>query len=145
MIVIFCLDDENGMMFNHRRQSRDQAVLKDITLLSRSSRLYMNEYTFKLFKDLALPNVVAASDFLQQAKEGDYCFVEDVNVLSFQEKIEKFIIYKWNRRYPADLYFDTVLEHGWEMTETKEFTGTSHEKITKEIYTKCEKSINCSS
>ena len=26
MIVMICVDDHNGMMFNHRRQSRDSAV-----------------------------------------------------------------------------------------------------------------------
>ena len=30
MQVILCLDDRNGMMFNHRRQSRDRAVIQDI-------------------------------------------------------------------------------------------------------------------
>ena len=30
MTLYFCLDDRNGMLFNHRRQSRDAAVLEDI-------------------------------------------------------------------------------------------------------------------
>ena len=30
MTVIVCLDNANGMMFNHRRQSRDANVVKDI-------------------------------------------------------------------------------------------------------------------
>ena len=29
MTVIVCLDNANGMMFNHRRQSRDANVVKD--------------------------------------------------------------------------------------------------------------------
>ena len=28
MIVILCLDDKNGMMFNNRRQSKDKFVFK---------------------------------------------------------------------------------------------------------------------
>ena len=28
MIVMVCIDDHNGMMFNHRRQSRDRAVIE---------------------------------------------------------------------------------------------------------------------
>ncbi len=30
MTVIVCLDNANGMMSNHRRQSRDANVVKDI-------------------------------------------------------------------------------------------------------------------
>ena len=30
MTLYFCLDDHNGMLFNHRRQSRDAAVLEDM-------------------------------------------------------------------------------------------------------------------
>ena len=30
MEVIVCVDDHNGMLFNHRRQSRDQAVIADM-------------------------------------------------------------------------------------------------------------------
>lgn len=30
MTVIVCLDNANGMLFNHRRQSRDANVVKDI-------------------------------------------------------------------------------------------------------------------
>ena len=30
MTIFVCIDDKNGMLFNHRRQSRDEAVLKDM-------------------------------------------------------------------------------------------------------------------
>ena len=33
MRVIVFLDDKNGMLFNKRRQSRDQAVLEEIQML----------------------------------------------------------------------------------------------------------------
>lgn len=145
MIVIVWLDDSKGMMFNHRRQSRDQAVIEDMVLASRGSRLYMKEYSYKLFADLGLDNVVISSDFLQQAGEGEYCFVEDMSVLAFGEKIEQLIIYKWNRKYPADFYFDITLEKGWELSEIKELVGTSHENIKKETYFKCVNHIGCSS
>ena len=51
------------------------------------------------------------------------------------EYIEKIVIYKWNKIYPAELFFDLsdmlVAEN---MTEQREFVGFSHEKITKEVY-----------
>lgn len=30
MTLILCLDDENGMMFNHRRQSRDRVLISEM-------------------------------------------------------------------------------------------------------------------
>ena len=30
MIIFICTDNKNGILFNRRRQSRDEAVLKDI-------------------------------------------------------------------------------------------------------------------
>ena len=48
------------------------------------------------------------------------------------KRIEQFIIYRWNRVYPADVSVEIGAE--WKLTETEEFLGFSHEKITKEIY-----------
>ena len=49
--------------------------------------------------------------------------------------IEKIILYRWNRKYPADFRFDINLEDSeWKLAETREFTGSSHEKITEEVY-----------
>ena len=48
------------------------------------------------------------------------------------EQIEQFIIYRWNRVYPADVSVEIGVE--WKLTETEKFPGFSHEKITKEIY-----------
>jgi len=45
---------------------------------------------------------------------------------------EGLILYRWNRTYPADLYFTLSLE-GWTLERREEFAGSSHEKITKEV------------
>ena len=50
-----------------------------------------------------------------------------------KEKIEKVILFHWNRDYPADTYF-TLDISGWTLEESEEIAGYSHEKITKEIY-----------
>ena len=53
----------------------------------------------------------------------------------YEEHIEKIVLFRWNRKYPADFYFDIELEgSGWRMTEVGEFSGFSHKKIIKEIY-----------
>ena len=30
MILAFCIDDQGGLAFNHRRQSRDRALVADL-------------------------------------------------------------------------------------------------------------------
>ena len=30
MVIVVCVCQNNGLMFNHRRQSRDRAVLEDL-------------------------------------------------------------------------------------------------------------------
>ena len=136
MIVIVCVDDSMGMLFNRRRQSRDRAVVEDILSVSKGNRLYMKEYSYPLFQELDVDHVTVASDFLDKAKEGEYCFVEDTGAADCREKIEQLILYRWNRKYPADLYLDLDLKKGWHLSRSEEFAGTSHEKITKEVYCK---------
>ena len=51
------------------------------------------------------------------------------------DKITEIIVYRWNRDYPADLFLDIDLKD-WELAETAEFAGNSHEKITREVYRK---------
>ena len=133
MKVAVCLDDANGMMFNHRRQSRDRILLEDMIRECGDRPLFINEYSEKLLGNLE--NKVVSGDFLTQAQEEDLCFVEDQPLLPVEDSIRKLIIYRWNRLYPGDQFFDIPLEeHGWKLISTTEFAGSSHEKITREDY-----------
>lgn len=136
MIVIVCLDEQGGMMFNRRRQSRDQFVTRDILEMCQGRHLYLNAYSASIFQDLQVEYLIVADNFLEQSGEGDYCFVENQKLLPHEAVIEQLIIYRWNRRYPADFYLDLSLEKGWKKVSTCEFKGFSHDKITKEIYTR---------
>ena len=49
MRLIVCLDDKNGMAFNHRRQSRDRIVTEKIEELAKGSVLRLSPYSAKLF------------------------------------------------------------------------------------------------
>lgn len=49
MTVIVCLDNANGMMFNHRRQSRDANVVKDILKTINGASLLIAPYSEPLF------------------------------------------------------------------------------------------------
>ena len=135
MIIIACVDERNGMMFNRRRQSRDSAVCGDILRECGGKKLYMYKYSGKLFGDVEEKNIRISEDFLKEAEEEDFCFIEDIQISGFENKIRTVILYQWNRRYPADRYFLLDLSDGsWELQRTEELKGSSHEKITKEVY-----------
>ena len=51
MNVILCLDDNNGMLFNNRRQSRDEKVIEKILEITKNKRLWVNKYSYSLFSD----------------------------------------------------------------------------------------------
>lgn len=135
MIIIACVDERNGMMFNHRRQSRDSAVCGDILWECSGKKLYMSAYSGKLFGDVPENAIRISEDFLKEAGEEDACFVEDIPISGFEDEIRTVILYQWNRRYPADRYFPLELTDGsWELQRTEELKGSSHEKITKQVY-----------
>ncbi|EOS39432.1 ribonuclease Z [Lachnospiraceae bacterium] len=135
MIIIACVDERNGMMFNRRRQSRDSAVCGDILRECGGKKLYMSTYSGKLFGDVEEKNIRITEEFLKEAEEEDFCFIEDIQISGFENKIRTVILYQWNRRYPADRYFLLDLSDGsWELQRTEELKGSSHEKITKGVY-----------
>lgn len=131
MIVIACVDDSGGMMFNHRRQSQDRKVREFLLDLSKDAKLWMNAYSAKQFEDA--PQIQVSEDCLKECPEGDFCFVENEDPVPYAEKIEQIVLVKWNRRYPADVFFEIPLD-AWHLESTREFPGFSHEKITVEVY-----------
>ena len=135
MIIMICLDDRGGMLFNKRRQSQDVLLRQQILTETAGGRLWMNSYSAKQFAEESAANIVVDEAFMDKARPGDFCFIENVAPSAYEDKIEKIILYRWNRTYPGDLYFDIPLEeHGWKLIETVDFAGRSHEKITKEVY-----------
>lgn len=133
MTVILCIDNNKGLMFNHRRQSRDSVIVGDICRETAGKSLWMNAYSAKLFVERG--NVAISDCFLELAGEGDYCFVEGTPLHEIENRIQKIILYRWNRLYPADTWLDIPLEkHGWTMIASTEFAGSSHDKITREEY-----------
>lgn len=134
MKVIVCLDDNNGMLFNKRRQSQDSLVRKDIIEQLHGSGLWMNEYSMKQFKEYSQSVITVDEQCLECAADtADYCFVENLPLEHYADKITELIVYYWNRKYPADFRLDLDLNK-WNVLEQQEFAGNSHEKITKIIY-----------
>lgn len=135
MTVFVCLDDELGMAFGGRRQSRDSKVVEDIFKECENNALFISPFSEKLMSPFG--RVKVKSNPLSAAGICDFCFIEDMGVSKNVEKIHRLVIYRWNRLYPSDLKFDiNPLECGFILAESSELVGTSHERITKEVYAK---------
>ena len=131
MILIYCIDERNGLLFNNRRQSRDRVLIERIMNFA-NGKMFINGFSKKLFDGY---DVTVSNDFLSLAKDGDYCFVEDADADII--KAEKVILYNWNRHYPSDKKFNfDLIKAGFTLVSTDEFTGSSHDKITEQIYVK---------
>lgn len=131
MKVIVCLDERNGMMFNHRRQSQDRFVIADIANRINGESLWMNGYSAPLFT--ADVCIKVSEQFLAEAPAEAWCFVEDQALDTVKASIEVLVVYRWHRHYPADRHLDLDLEE-WTLATSVDFQGYSHEKITREEY-----------
>ena len=139
MKVYIVVDDENGMLFNNRRQSQDRILRENMLKDCDNSKLWVAEYSKKFFVDengnVTPPNVVVDNNFLANAGEDDSCYVENQDITPWIERIDTIVLYKWNKRYPADTYFNTsLLDNNWKKFSLNHFKGSSHDKIFKEVW-----------
>ena len=132
MIAVVCVDDRGGMLFNRRRQSQDRVLRGDLLAQAAGRPVWMNGYSLGQFGP-ETGDLRTAEDCLDRAGKGELCFVETTDPAPWLERMEGLVLYRWNRRYPADLRFTLPLE-GWTPVRREEFAGSSHEKITKEVY-----------
>ena len=93
MEIIVCVDDNMGMIFNKRRQSRDQAVVLDI--LNCVDKVWIHPFSHKLFEGNE-ERVIVDEAFLQKAGEREHCFVENESMQPYLHKIEKIILPELN-------------------------------------------------
>ena len=138
MHIIVCVDDRLGMMFNHRRQSRDSILREYILNMTEGHKLWMNHYSVMQFKDDKNNNIVVDDDFMQLASHDDYCFVEDLDLSSYEDQIDSITLCKWNRSYPGDLFF-TINLSTWELVRSDELVGSSDDLIEIEVYSNVQK------
>ncbi len=139
MKIIICLDNNNGLMFNNRRQSKDSKVIENIFETIGSANLYINDFSADIFADR---NVIKCNDFLEKCQKDDYCFVENTDFEKYIDKINTIIIYRWNRSYPFDKKLNTGFLISFHLENSTDFAGTSHGKITREEYLYYEKNKN---
>lgn len=130
MKLIVCLDDRNGMTFLGRRQSQDALLRRDLLAYVAGSTLSMNAYSAAQFE------AGSPISTTEQPPACGYWFVENLPVEPLLP-LEELVIYRWNRHYPSDKKFPLVLAlEGLQLAHTAEFPGSSHEKITREVYKK---------
>lgn len=132
MKIIVCIDKNKGMAFDKSRKLQDEILTDRILKITSGSKLLMNDYSYQLF-DSNL-QITPDNKFLENSTNNDFCFVEDVDISPYENKINTIILYRFNRAYPSDLKFNISLEKGWELISREDFEDLSQEKITEEIY-----------
>ena len=133
MQIIICLDDNRGMLFNNRRLSRDQRVFDDIASYLEGD-LHITPFSEKLIADSGL-NYKLCDFNVTQSPSDSFYFIENISIKEHLDKIDRLIIYWWNRKYPSDVKLDfEPTEYGFKSVSAFDFVGKSHEKITREIF-----------
>ena len=133
MNIALCISKSGGMLFNDRRLSQDRILRQKLLELVGDGRLWINDFSADQFE--ADDRLQISEDFLTAASDADICFVENVEIP--MERAEQVYLFRWNRDYPADVYFQHDLKAlGFRKVKTEHFAGSSHKKITLEIFQK---------
>lgn len=157
MTGIVCLDQEDGLLFNSRRQSRDRVVTEKILSMTEGKPLWMSAYSRRIFPEDA--SVCVAEDLVgklaepaesarkaaeqaesaqkepwQQPEKASFCLIEEAVDLE-NEAIDEWLVFRWKRVYPADVFLKFPKD-SWEKELIETFAGYSHEEIDLERYRK---------
>lgn len=130
MVLIACVDDNNGLLFNNRRLSSDINVVKDISL--KYDKIICSDYSYDLLKREKFSILNNNDDLVKKTNVEGIYFIEDV-IPENLELFNKIILYCWNRNYPSDLKLNINFDL-FELQETINIDGNSHDIITKTIY-----------
>ena len=131
MKLIVCVDETMGMMFNNRRQSRDGVLIEHILDLVDDKKIWITSFSESLFKFKT--EYILFEERPIGIESGEFCFVENISPKALEELVDEIILYNWNRKYPAEKYFDISLDN-WILESEVEIKGSSHEKIIERIY-----------
>ena len=96
MKVISIVDDDYGIMFNNRRVSKDSVLNEHIIKMLDGGKLWLSLYSKQLFGDYE--NIEVNQEFGFAGKD-DFCFVEDSEIVSYEDMVDEIYLYKWNRKY----------------------------------------------
>ena len=125
MTLILWAGKNGEMMFNRRRCSQDREVIADILAQFPLSDICVSAYSAPLFEGA---QVISQ---LTEAKNG-VLFLEDLPLSPALTLAKKLIVYRFDRVYPANVRLQ--IPQSFTLTESREFAGYSHDKITREVY-----------
>ena len=94
-------------------------------------KLWLSLYSKQIFCDYENLEVNQEFGF---AGRDDFCFVEDSEIVSYEDMVDEVYLYKWNRKYPSDVKFPKDMLNEFKLEGSTDFEGNSHEKITEERY-----------
>lgn len=134
MILIACVDDGMGMMFNRRRQSMDVRVRQDMLCdLPEGEKLYVTPYTARQFPEEQQERLEICEDPINYPWTQERFFAEDTEVSEIVQKPERIVLYCWGRSYPSDRHFSIDLS-GYACISKSFFEGNTHPEMQKELY-----------
>ncbi len=136
MTVIVCIDEQLGLSFRGKRQSRDRVLTRDAVKLAGERRILAANYSRILFDEAEIDTekegIVFTDDPLGTAKDSDVAFVECDLDIREAARADELIVYSWNRHYPSDKKLDTAkLGKLFTLSDTFEFVGNSHDNLTR--------------
>ena len=136
MKIIYVLDKNNGVLFNHRRQSKDTSLIENIVskVKQENGTLYVSDYSRELFEGTDVSIQSLAEFNLSVSKENDFVFVEneDIQLDDFKGEVD-YYFYKWSSVYPSDKKLELPL-NDVEVVQKEQFKGNSHDEIYLEIW-----------
>ena len=127
MTLILWAGKNGEMLFNRRRCSQDRAVIADILAEFPPSDLCVSAYSAPLFEGARV--ISQPTD-----AENGVLFLEDLPLSPALALAKKLIVYRFDRIYPANVRLQ--IPQIFTLTESRELTGYSHDKITREVYEK---------
>ena len=133
LTVALALDEREGMMIFGKRQSRDRVLIADFVSSVGDAPIFISPFSKIIFQPHESVNIVE-NPFLDSS-DGGACFIENYHLASYIDMIGTLVIYRWNELYPSDVKFDLdVVAAGFKLVESYDFKGSSHDRITKDIY-----------
>lgn len=137
MTVIICVDNNGGILFNGKRQSKDRIFRKYLLNIveKKNSRIAMSPYTYSQFKEDERKELTDVKE--EFSFDEDYIFLERA-ISILWEKVNNLILCCWNRDYPADEYFNLPIGVECILQKTEEIVSDSHTLTieTYEVHTK---------
>lgn len=138
-LVVF-VDDNLGISFNSKRQSKDRIAIDKLLEHIGDSEILLTEYSSKLFESHEVAKVIIEN--LEYLPCDGTVIIEDLaedlerSIDGMMQHLDKLILIRWNRKYPFTTKLPKILQEIIKKNpeHTEEFKGSSHDKITLEVY-----------